>query len=320
MNTLYGSIDVGGTKIAGTLARSDGEIVVEETIPTLSQRGPEAVVGSIAALVRHLAEQAGESPAAVGIGMPGYIDVANQRTRFLPNLPTNWRDVPVPEWLTAQIHCPVYMLNDARLATLGELTFGRGRTAHTMVCLTLGTGIGGGLAIDGKLYLGPAGAAGEVGHQTIVPDGPRCGCGNRGCLETLASGPVIISKGIWLMQMGRAPRLYEIVQGDLARVTPREMAQAAGAGDETVRAEIVRAAEYIGIGLTNTVVVLHPDLIVLGGSVAKIGPLLFDTVRQTIRERAGMFPADNVQVVESALGVRAGLLGGIALAMAQGRK
>lgn len=178
MATLYGSIDLGGTKIAGALAGPDGQVVVEETIPTLSQRGPEAVIRSIAELVLHLAEQAGQPPAALGIGVPGYIDLPKGRTRFLPNLPTNWRDVPVCEWLAEQIHCPVYLLNDARMATLGELTFGRGQTANTMVFLTLGTGIGGGVAIDGKLRLGPASAAGEVGHQTILPDGPRCGCGN----------------------------------------------------------------------------------------------------------------------------------------------
>jgi glucokinase len=109
-----------------------------------------------------------------------------------------------------------------------------------------------------------------------------------------------------------------MVEGNLARVTPREMAQAADAGDEAVREEIIRAAEYIGIGLANTVVILHPDIIVLGGSVAKLGPLLFDTVRQTVQERTGMFPSDNVQIVESVLDVRAGLLGGIALAMSQG--
>lgn len=318
MTTLYGSIDLGGTKIAGALAKPDGQIVIEKIIPTLSEQGPEAVVKRIADLVLHLAEQAGQLPASLGIGVPGYIDLPNGRTRFLPNLPTNWRDVPVCEWLAPQIHCPVYLLNDARMATLGELTFGHGRTANTMVFLTLGTGIGGGIAIDGKLRLGPASAAGEIGHQTILPDGPRCGCGNRGCLETLASGPAITAKGIWLMQMGRAPHLHAMVEGNLARVTPREMVQAAEAGDEAVREEIIRAAEYIGIGLANTVVVLHPDIIVLGGSVAKLGPLLFDTVRQTIQERTGMFPSDNVQIVESALDVRAGLLGGIALAMSQG--
>jgi glucokinase len=208
----------------------------------------------------------------------------------------------------------VYLLNDVRMATLGELTFGHGRHANTMAFFALGTGIGGGVAIDGKLRLGPLGAAGELGHQVILPDGPRCGCGNRGCLETLASGPAITAEGIRLMQSGLAPKLYTLCRGDAARVTTKEMAEAAAAGDGNVREAIVRAAQYLGIGVVNVVVTLHPDLIVLGGGVAQIGDLLFDTVRQTLRERVRMFPTDTIEVKPSELGDRAGPLGGIALA------
>ncbi len=318
MTALYASIDLGGTKIAGALAGADGQIVAEKTIPTESQQGPEAVVRRMAGLIRDLAAQAGQSPAALGIGVPGLIDLASGTTRFLPNFPTNWRDIPVRDWLAPQINCPVYLLNDARMAALGELTYGRGRSVGTMIFYTLGTGIGGGVVVDGRLRLGRLGAAGELGHHTILPDGPRCGCGNRGCLETLASGPAIVGKGVWLMQAGRAPRLHALVEGNPARVTPREMALAAEAGDEAVREELIRAAQYIGIGVANVMVTLHPEMVVLGGNVAGIGALLFDTVRQTVRERVGMFPTDDVAIVESALGNRAGLLGGIALAAAQG--
>ncbi len=319
MTALYGSIDLGGTKIAGALAGADGRIVAEKIVPTESQEGPEAVVRRIAGLVHDLAAQAGQPPAALGVGIPGLINLASGTTRFLPNFPTNWRDVPVRDWLAPQINCPVYLLNDARMAALGELTYGRGRSVGTMIFFTLGTGIGGGVVVDGRLRLGQLGAAGELGHQTILPDGPRCGCGNRGCLETLASGPAIAGKGVWLMQAGRAPRLHALVDGDPGRVTPREMARAAADGDEAVREELIRAAQYIGIGVANVVVTLHPEMVVLGGNVAGIGALLFDTVRQTVRERVGMFPTDGVAIVESALGNRAGLLGGIALAVAQGR-
>jgi len=162
------------------------------------------------------------------------------------------------------------------------------------------------------------GAAGELGHQTILPDGPRCGCGNRGCLETLAAGPAIAAEGIRLMQSGLAPKLYELVEGDASRVTTREMAAAAQAGDKNVAETIVRAARYLGIGVANVVVVIHPDLVVLGGGVAQIGDLLFDTVRQTVRDCVGMFPTDGVTILPSALGENAGALGGIALAMKGG--
>jgi glucokinase len=137
-------------------------------------------------------------------------------------------------------------------------------------------------------------------------------------LETLAGGPAIAGKGVWLLASGRAPHLHDLVAGDPGRVTPREMAEAARLGDTAVRDVLVRAAEYLGIGVANVVVTLHPELIVLGGSVAKIGPLLFDTVRETMRRRVRMFPADDIRVLPSQLGDRAGVLGGIALAVHQG--
>jgi glucokinase len=183
-----------------------------------------------------------------------------------------------------------------------------------MAFFALGTGVGGGVAIDGRLHLGPLGAAGELGHQTILPDGPICGCGNRGCLETLASGPAIAAEGVRLLHTGLAPGLHALVDGDAGRITPKEMAAAAAAGDHNVREVILRAAEYLGIGVANVVVVLHPDLVVLGGGVAEMGDILLDRVREVLHRRVGMFPTDGVQIERSALGERAGLLGAVALA------
>ncbi len=315
---LFASIDLGGTKIACALGTARGEIVVDDAIPTLSHEGPEAVLSRTADLVNKLAERAGRAPASAGMGVPGLADVDAGYTRFLPNLPTQWRDVPVRDILSPRIGCPVFLLNDVRTAALGELVHGLGRTANTMAFYALGTGIGGGIVIDGKLRLGPLGAAGELGHQTILPDGPLCGCGNYGCLETLAGGPAITAQGVWLMLSGRAPRLYELTDGDPARVTPREMAAAATAGDADVSDAIRRAAGYLAIGIANVIVTLHPDLVVLGGGVAQIGDRLFDTIRETVRRRVRMFPVDDVRILPSALGARAGVLGGIALAARQG--
>jgi glucokinase len=188
-----------------------------------------------------------------------------------------------------------------------------------MAFFAIGTGIGGGLAIGGGLHLGPLGAAGELGHQTILPDGPVCGCGNRGCLEALASGPAITAEGIRLVLIGQAPPLHDRVAGDWTRITPASMAAAAADGDAAVRLALVRASEYIGIGVANVVTTLHPDLVVLGGGVAEIGSLLLDTVRETVRARVRMFPVDGVRIERAALGEKAGLWGGIALAMRGGQ-
>jgi glucokinase len=183
-----------------------------------------------------------------------------------------------------------------------------------MVVFIVGTGIGGGVVIERKLRLGAIGAAGEIGHQTILPEGPLCGCGNRGCLETLASAPALISEGMRLMKSGHAPRLYDMVEGDADRITPSLTAQAAAAGDLSVGDAIVRAARYMGIGVSNVITVLYPELVVLGGEV---GPLLVEAVRQEVRERVRLFPVDNVRIESSALENKAGLWGGVALAMAR---
>jgi glucokinase len=243
------------------------------------------------------------------------VDVQTGVTKFFPNLPTQWREVPAGDVLSERLKCPVRLLNDVRTATLGELTFGHGQGEKvSMVFFALGTGVGGGVAIDGVLRLGPLGAAGELGHQTILANGPLCGCGNRGCLETLASGPAITAEGVRLMKTGLAPKLYELVDGDAGRITPKEMVTAADQGDDAVRDAILRAAEYLGIGVANAVTILHPQWVVLGGGVAEMGAILIDRVDREMRKRVGMFPTDDVRVVASRLGDRAGLLGAIALA------
>jgi glucokinase len=203
------------------------------------------------------------------------------------------------------------------MAALGELWYGQGRTAKNMVVFTLGTGVGGGVVIERKLRLGPLGAAGEIGHQTVLPDGPLCGCGNRGCLETLASAPALMGEAIRQMKSGHAPRLHDLVEGNADRVTTELMAQAAAAGDASVREAIVRAARFLGIGIANVIAVLHPELVVLGGEVSRIGPLFVDAVRREVRDRVRIFPADSVRIEVSALADRAALWGGIALAIAR---
>ncbi|MCC6586458.1 MAG: ROK family protein [Bryobacterales bacterium] len=316
---MYASIDLGGTTITGALADTTGQIAAERTIPTDSHEGPAGVLDRIARLINTLAGEVGHKPHALGMGVPGLIDFARGRTLFLPNLVTQWREVPVAETLQPKIGCPVFLLNDARAATLGELVFGHGKTARTMVFYTLGTGIGGGVVIDGKLRMGALGAAGELGHHTVMVDGPLCGCGNRGCIETLASAPAITGEGVRLMRSGLAPKLWDFAKGEASAVNPKLMMQAADAGDSNVRDALLRALRYLGIGAANMVVALHPELIVFGGGMAAIGPILTETVKAVILDRVRMFPADDVRVERSLLGDQAGILGGVALALKEGK-
>ncbi len=314
MQDAWVAVDLGGTKIACALASLEGQWIASESAPTLSHEGPEAVLGRIAALIGDLSARHSVRPLAIGMGVPGLADLHRGVTRFLPNLPGQWRDVPAGPILAAHCGCPVFLLNDARMATLGELRHGHGVGARGMIFFTIGTGIGGGVVVDGQLQLGPLGAAGEIGHQTIIPEGPRCGCGNHGCLEALASGPAIAAEGVRLLAAGLAPHLHELTAGNPAAVNPRQMALAAEAGDETVREAILRAARYIAIGAANMVTAFHPELVVLGGGVPAMGPILIDEVRAHLRQRVRMFPADTVRVERSLLDDKAGLWGGVALA------
>lgn len=318
MSEVFAGIDLGGTNLYAALATEDGGILAECKEPTRSHEGPDAVVARMIGLVGELAARAAVRPAALGIGVPGLVNLTTGTTLFLPNLPTQWRGVPVRERMEAALGWPVHLLNDARAATLGEFAHGRGRGGNSMVFFTLGTGVGGGIVLDGKLRLGPLGAAGEIGHQTVQPDGPLCGCGNRGCLETLASGSAIAAEGVRLFLSGNAPRLHELCEGEVGRVDARTMAEAARAGDRSVAEAISRAAEWLGLGAANLVTALHPERIVLGGGVAELGDLLLDPVRTTIRQRVGMFSADDVAVEVSALGDRAGLIGALTLAVRNG--
>lgn len=318
MSALFAGVDLGGTTIAAALADRDGQVIAEAETPTNSHEGPAAVLVRVEQLLRGLTAKTGATMQAIGMGVPGLVDVPTGVTKFLPNLPTQWRDVPVAQTLKQSLGCSVHLLNDVRTATFGELVFGHGRTVSTpltMAFFSIGTGIGGGVVVEGRLRLGPLGAAGELGHQTIVPQGPRCGCGNRGCLEALASGPAMSAEGIRLMRMGLAPLLFDLVSGNPALVTPREMWNS---GDPSTREAITQAAEYLGIAIANVVTILHPELIVLGGGVSELGDALLVPVRKVVQARVGMFPTDAVRIEKSQLGDRAGILGAIALAVRGG--
>ncbi|MCD0463421.1 ROK family protein [Roseiconus lacunae] len=312
-------IDLGGTSAKIAIADRAGHVMQQATVSTQADGRPTPVIESIRNQIRQLCDQAGhpvEQLKGIGMGVPGLVDIVTGTTKFLPNLPTQWRDIEVAEQLADTFRCPVKLLNDVRTATLGELRFGYGRSTPeaTFAFFSIGTGIGGGLVIDGKVHLGRLGAAGELGHQTIVPDGLRCGCGNRGCLETLASGPAITAEGIRLMLSGLAPKLRELTDGHCDRVNPETMAEAAD-DDTLVDEAIRRAAAFLGIGAANVVSMVHPDAIVLGGGVSLLGDRLINEVRNQIQTRVRMFPTDQIEVICSTLSADAGLRGAIALAI-----
>jgi glucokinase len=313
-------IDFGGTGIRVAIATAEGEILHEAQAPTPAAAGSSAVIDCMARLVATVQQATGLRGVACGIGVPGLVDRESGVVRFLPNLPGHWRGVPLGEELSRRIGCPVRMVNDVRAATLGELRFGFGRQSApdrplSMAFVSIGTGVGGGLVIDGRLRLGPLGSAGELGHQTIDPSGPLCGCGNRGCLEALASGPALTAAALRLMLIGSAPVLHERTRGNPAEISVALIGLAATAGDAGCREVIATAARSLAIGIANVVTIVHPDLVVLGGGVSELGEQLLRPIREQVPQRVRMFPANDIQIVRSQSGSKAGLLGAVAVAL-----
>jgi glucokinase len=210
-------------------------------------------------------------------------------SELFPNLPGGWNGFPLRRTIEESLGTSIEMVNDARAFTLAEGTMGAGQGFRIVACLTLGTGIGGGIMIDGRLHLGAFGIAGEIGHQTIDPDGPLCGCGNRGCVEALARADVLT---------------------DLAgRSSAEEVYRAAAEGDSRSAAAIEAVAQALGIGLANVVTLIGPDRIVIGGGIAEAGELVLGPIREAIRERVTLVPTDRIDVVPAELGKWAGAHG-----------
>jgi glucokinase len=228
-----------------------------------------------------------------------------------PNLP-GWDAVPLRDQLASTFGCPVLVENDANAAAWGEFCHGAGRRTAHMVYLTVSTGIGGGLVLDGRLYRGAGGAAGEIGHIPLLPDGPPCGCGARGCLEALASGSAIARAAREARVQDRARGLSDATAADA--ITAEHVHSAALAGDPDCRHIIVEAGHFLGLGLTAIANLFDPEVIVLGGGVMRTGAMLLDPAVAVLRERAMPPARDHVRVALAALGDRAGVLGVAALA------
>ena len=248
-----------------------------------------------AAVVAQLGEVAASAIAAwgpvvsVGIGVPGLYDPATGRTRFLVNVPGPWAGHPVAGPVGDAVGLPAFLINDARAFGLAELNLGAGRGAASMIGLTLGTGVGGVFAIDGRVHEGHDGTAGEIGHQTIDPDGPWCNCGNRGCLEAFA----------------RADQIAEAC----GTATAEEAVRAAEAGNERARTGLADVGRYLGIGIANMITVISPDRVILGGGVAAAGELLFAPIRAEIARRVRTTSVADVALMQAELGVWAGAIG-----------
>ena len=310
---MFVGCDLGGTNIkVGVVDVETGEIVEVQSAPTMAREGHDAVMARIAALIDKVIVNSGISKSeigGVGIGAPGLLDMDKGVVLFLPNLPGTWPNVPLVDTIAEKVGLPVYILNDVRAITFGEWKFGAGRGVDTMACFAIGTGVGGGLVINGKLHLGINGTAGELGHQSINFNGPKCGCGNYGCVEAYASGPAIAAAAAKVVMQGGTTAIGEMIGYDLNKITPQVVYEAAIAGDEIAQDIYRQAGEAIGMGAANVLVAVSPRKVVIGGGVAAAGDLLLGPIRRTIQEHVFVMPKELVEVVPAELGTDAGIVG-----------
>ncbi len=288
--TRHVGIDLGGTNIKWTVMerRPDGWVTLDRGQVATRDAGPAAVTPQLAE-VAVAASGRWPSIASVGIGVPGSYRPETGETRFLTNLTGDWDGVPVAASVERASGVRTFLINDARAFGVAELRMGAGRGAECMVGITLGTGIGGVVAVDGKIHHGHEGSAGELGHQIVEPDGPPCSCGGRGCLEALVNADRIAAAA--------------------GSGTVEEAADLARAGNARAQHALEVAGRFLGFGIANLVSVLTPDRIVIGGGISASLDLLLDPIWSVLRERVHLTPLDQLEIVPAELGVWAGAIG-----------
>lgn len=312
-NSVVG-IDLGGTQMRAVLADDSGNILRREVALTLADEGPEAVLARLRKLVQQV--MGDEQPAAIAVGAPGPTNPYRGVVLMGPNLP-GWRNVNLREVLDNAFHVPVFVGNDANLAGLAEYRFGAGRGSEHMIYMTVSTGIGTGIVIDGRLLLGREGLAAEAGHMTLDASAEHDDSQVVGTLEGLASGPNIARRAQLALRNGAESMITGLVEGNLADVTTRILLEAAQAGDDFAVAQFAIAGRYLGMGITNLLHLFNPDRVVIGGGVwLNCHSYLEKSMWETIQQRSESPEYwKQLEIVEAGLGGDTGLLGAVALAL-----
>jgi glucokinase len=306
-------IDIGGTNlVVGSVAEDGSRIVATASEPTHAEAGAKDVLERLVGLAdRAIAATRREVPGAdilgVGVGAPGPLDTKRGIVLLTPNL--GWVNMPLSQLIHDRLGLPAALDNDANCAVLGEWWVGAARGARHAIGITIGTGIGGGLIVDGRLYHGASDVAGEIGHTTIDTEGRRCKCGNYGCLEAYASGPNIALRAVEEMEAGAESRLRALVGGDLRKITAQTVYQAAADGDELALEVVNDTAKFLGVGIGNLLNVFNPEVVVVCGGVTLAGDHLFEPLRREVARRAFKPAVSACRIVPGELAGTAGVYG-----------
>jgi glucokinase len=302
-------IDLGGTGIKMGLIEPDGRIMRKVRLPTPQGVGPKEVTDVIVREARLLIQTLGKKPvlAGIGVGSAGDVEPGTGVIRISPNL--KWHNVPLKKLLAKELRYPITVENDANVAAWAAYAVEAKRAVRNLLCVTLGTGVGGGIVIEGKLYRGSSGSAGEIGHMTLFPEGVPCNCGNFGCLERYVGARAMSDEARRAITGGEKTLIIELVEGDLQRIEPLIVQKAARANDRFALHLWELAGERLGIGLASLINVLNPEWIVLAGGLSRAGDLLSEPLRRTIQKRAFATPAATAKIVISKLDQDLGIVG-----------
>jgi len=305
-------IDVGGTKIAGGVVDAAGCILEELKVESPADDA-QAMEEAIATLVTELASR--HDIACVGIGAAGYVDSGRAHVLFAPNLA--WRDLDLKAELEARVHLPVVVENDANAAAWGEFAFGAGKDIDDLLLVTVGTGVGGGIVLDGNLHRGAFGVAAEIGHMRVVPGGVLCGCGNHGCLESYGSGTALVREARAAAEGGSllARDLLDRAGGDVSAINGPLITEAARAGDPFAMERLADLGTWLGEGIASLAAVLDPAMVAIGGGVSEAEDLLLDPIRAAFgKQLTGRGHRPVAEIRKAELGNKAGLIGAADLA------
>ncbi len=308
----YIGVDIGGTGIKAGLVNEKGEILNEKKCKT--QKGADVVIGDIIALSRALIEEAAVKPVAIGIGCPGLINSKNGEVVYSNNL--EWHDVLLKQKIQNALNLPVFITNDANAAALGECFCGAGKKYKSMIMITLGTGVGSGIVVGGKLFEGNLGAGVELGHEVICVGGEKCTCGRRGCFEAYASATALIRFAKRAMLKDEKSLLWELCGGDRNVVDGVMIFKAVRSGDKTADKVVKKYVKYLAEGLANVINAFHPEAVVLGGGICAAADVFFKPLKKRVDKYTyGGCEFAPIDLIVAQLGNKAGICGAAKLAI-----
>lgn len=309
--TLFIGVDLGGTNLRVGAVDRHGQVFYRNMLPTQVSLGLHEVVERIIYLIGeviHQVKASGSLIGGIGIGSPGIIDIGSGTIISSPNFP-EWKHVPLKEMIENRLGLPTLVDNDANAFAFGEKWAGVGKKVRSLICLTLGTGVGGGIVFNDRIWHGADGMAAEIGHMTIVPDGLKCNCGNYGCLEMYASASSIVRRIRAALEAGQSSKVLEQVGGKMEEITPDLVYQLALEGDPLAVKIMKETATYLGIGIANLINLLNPEMIILGGGLTNAWDFLYPLTVAEVQKRAFPIPARRAQIVRASLRDNAGIIG-----------